>query len=992
MPLTTNGKLDRKALPAPGRESAQDTYVAPRGPLEEQLAAIWCTVLGLERVGVQDNFFDLGGHSLLATQAVARIRESLAMEVPLRRLFESPTVAGLAAAIQELGRQQSETKTETEATSTAAQEPSNGDNAPDETGTSFSFPASFAQQRLWFIDQLEPGLSTYNISSAIHVEGPLNVEVLRRSFQAIVDRHETLRTTFRADGSEPEQVIREHVEVALPVVSLTDIAVERRVDEARRRTEEESRKPFDLKNGPLLRVKLLRLSEQEHVLVTNMHHIISDGWSLGVMMRELSLFYNAFDAGTAPLLPDLPVQYVDYTSWQREWLMEGVQEKQIEYWKNQLAGVALLDLPVDHPRPPILSYRGSNESVSIPAELTEKLRALGRQQGATLYMVLLAAFQALLYRYSAQQDIAVGSPIAGRRRPELEGLIGFFVNTLVLRASASGSANFEQLLQQVKEVTLDAYANQDVPFEKVVEIVQPGRDLSRTPLFQVMLALQNAPGGRLEFGAAKLESFSFGGSTAKFDLTWLLAENDSGVQGVVSYATDLFDAATVRRMIDHFLMLMSAVAERPVAAIGELPLMREQEKEQILVEWNRTTRPYEQMRCVHEMFEEQAKHIPQQTAVVAGAVTLSYAELDSKANQLAQFLRLQGVRPETRVGICMGRGLEMMVALLGVLKAGAAYVPLDPAYPQARLQYMIENSAIEILLTQSEFAESLPSHAATPVYLDTDLSAIEGCSRQSPQAAVSPDNIAYVIYTSGSTGRPKGVAMPHGPLANLIQWQLESFAFAARNTLQFTSLSFDVSFQEIFSTLAGGGVLHVISEESRKDLPQLLNHINDQHIERLFVPFVALDYLSRAFADRQPMECRLREVITAGEQLQITPAIAQLFQSDPASILVNHYGPTETHVATWYRLEAERASWPKLPPIGKPIANAQVYVMNAWMTPSPVGIPGELYLGGAALARGYLNSPDSTAEKFVPSLFGQTAGARLYKTGDLVKWRADGQL
>lgn len=988
LPLTVNGKLDRKSLPAPDRESAPDTYVAPGSPLEEQLAAIWCEVLNLDRVGVQDNFFDLGGHSLLATQVAARIRKSLAVEVPLRQLFESPTIAGLAAALQQL----TQPALETDLVAMAAPEPANGDSAAAEAAAPFSYPASFAQQRLWFIDQLEPGLSTYNISSAIHIEGTIDVEVLRRSFQAIVDRHETLRTTFRGGSSEPEQVIWEHSAVELPVVSLAEVTAEKRESEARRLTEEESCKPFDLKSGPLLRVKLLRLSAQEYVLIVILHHIIADGWSLGVFMRELSLFYNAFDAHTAPLLPDLPVQYVDYTSWQREWLQEGVQEKQIEYWKKQLAGVSALDLPADRPRPPVLSYRGRNESVVIPAELTEKLIALGRQQGATLYMVLLAAMHALLYRYSGVDDIAIGSPIAGRRRPELEGLIGFFVNTMVLRAHVPGTMAFEQLLEQIKETTLQAYANQDVPFEKVVEIVQPERNLSRTPLFQVMLVLQNAPGGRLEFGSAKLESFPFGGFTAKFDLTWLLAEGDSGVQGVLGYATDLFEPATVRRMIDHYLMLMSAAADRPASAIGELPLMHEQEQRQILLEWNRTAQSFGPAQCVHEMFEEQARRTPQQPAVVSAEGRLTYAELNEKAGRLARFLQMRGVRPEARVGICLGRGSEMIVALLGVLKAGAAYVPIDPAYPQARLQFMIENSGIEILLTRSEFADLLPRHAASPVYLDTESSAMEDCGSQLARVETSPENLAYVIYTSGSTGKPKGVAMPHGPLSNLIRWQMESFAASAANTLQFTSLSFDVSFQEIFSTLASGGVLYLISEESRKDFPELLRQIEAQRIERLFLPFVALDYLSRALAERPSQECPLLEVITAGEQLQITPAVMQLFESNPSSVLVNHYGPTETHVATAHRLDRDRGSWPALPPIGRPIANSRAYIMNAWMTPSPVGVPGELYLGGTTLARGYLNSPELTAERFVPNPFGEAFGARIYKTGDLARWKAGGEL
>jgi amino acid adenylation domain-containing protein len=990
LPLTAHGKLDLKSLPAPER-GPQAGYVAPRNEQEERLARIWGTVLRLERVGVEDNFFDLGGHSLLATQVVGRIRDVFQTEISLRQVFEHPTIAGLAAIISHSSPESFLQQVSTvPAAATTPSQDNDGQAAVDKRF--FSFPASFAQQRLWFIDQLEPNLPTYNVSGAARIRASLDAGILKKSFQEIVDRHETLRTTFMAEGGEPQQVIWEKSEVELPLSDLRSLPPEQREAEARRQVEEDVRRPFDLVRGPLLRLRLFQLDEQDHVVLMNVHHIVSDAWSLGVLMRELSALYTAFSAGKSSPLPSLPIQYVDYTAWQREWLQGEVLEKQIRYWQRQLAGVSLLELLTDRPRPAVLTYRGKTQAVTISSILVDKLKELGRQQGATLYMTVLAAFQALLYRYSGQPDIAVGSPIAGRRRPEMELLIGFFVNTLVLRADISGNMSFVQLLQQVRETTLEAYAHQDVPFERLVEILQPGRDLSRSPLFQVMFVLQNVPPAALELGSAKLVSFPFGTGTAKFDLTFILTENNSELQGGLSYSTDLFDDDTVERMIEHFKKLLGGIVAEPHRRLAAIPLLTREEEKQVVEQWNHTGKLYPQERWVHEMFAEQAIKSPHEVALTYGSRQWTYAELDQRSNQLAHYLIAQDVGPDERVGICMQRGPEMIVGLLGVVKAGGAYIPLDPAYPRARLEYMLENSAMRMLLTESGFSELLPHNATKKLLLDTAWPEISNCSRQSPRVQLSGENIAYVIYTSGSTGKPKGVALPHRALSNLIQWQMESFVFSLKNTLQFTSMSFDVSVQEIFSTLASGGVLHLIDDDMRKDISQLKHLMNDRRIERIFLPFVALDYLCKTYLEEDAPECTLREVITGGEQLQITPAIMQLFQRLRGAVLVNHYGPSETHVCNSYTLRGDSSQWPKLPAIGKPITNAQLYVLNEWMELTPLGVPGELFIAGAGMARGYLNNPDLTAERFVPNPFSHTAGDRLYKTGDIVRWRKDGEL
>ena len=995
MPLTPNGKINRKALPAPAksRAGAQAAYVAASTAEEEALAQIWCSVLRLDRVGVHDNFFDVGGHSLLATQLLARIRDVFNIEIPLLQVFEHPTIAGLAAIISNPSSENSlpQLISVPSAASTKPQDQFDN-NGAEPASESFSYPASFAQRRLWLIDQYEPGLSTYNVTFALRIQGPVDAGILKKSFQEIVNRHESLRTTFMAEGGEPQQVIHAQFEVKLPVFDLSAVPPEQREAKARRRIEEEGGVPFDLVRGPLLRLELLRLDEQDHLLRMDIHHIVTDGWSVGVLTRELSALYSAFSAGKPSPLPDLPIQYVDYTAWQREWLQGEVLEQQIGYWKKQLAGVVPLELPSDRPRPPVMAYRGDTRPVTISVNLVDKLKELARQQGATLYMTVMAAFHALLYRYSGQQDITVGSPIAGRRRQEMELLIGFFVNTLVLRSDVSGDMDFMQLLKQIRETTLEAYANQDAPFERLVEILQPERDLARTPVFQVMFVLQNAPSSVLEFGSARLSQFPYTAGTAKFDLTLILSEVSSELQGSLGYSSGLFDPDTIDRMIQHFQKLLGGIVAAPHRHLGEFSLLTRDEEKQVIEDWNLTGKTFRQEYWVHEMFAAHAAKAPNDIAVTYESEQLTYGEMDQRSNQLANYLIAQGVHPDDRVGLCIKRSLRMVIGLMGIVKAGAAYTPLDPAYPQARLQYMLENSAMRMLLTESEFSGLFHGDSTKQLVIEEAWPAILQCSAEAPRPQLDAENLAYVIYTSGSTGKPKGVALSHRVLSNLIQWQTESFVFVLKNTLQFSALSFDVSVQEIFSTFATGGVLHLIDDDKRRDIMQLRHIISQRQIERIFLPFVALDYLSKAYLEEDAPECPLREVLCGGEQLQITSAIMQLYQRARNAVLVNHYGPSETHLSHTYTLSGDSGKWPKLPPIGRAVTNAQLYVLNQWMEPAPIGVPGELFISGAQVARGYLNRPDLTAERFLPNPFSHTAGDRMYKTGDIARWRKDGEM
>jgi hypothetical protein len=630
-------------------------------------------------------------------------------------------------------------------------------------------PLSFAQQRLWFIDQLEPGSAAYNIPHAVRLRGVLDVEVLQRTLNEIVRRHEVLRTSFPAENGEPRQEVAGDMEVGVTVVSLRGEG--RAEEEARRIAEEEARRPFDLGRGPLLRAKVVEIGEQDYVLLVTMHHVVSDGWSVGVLIREFTTLYEAYKRGQESPLPELKIQYGDYAHWQRGWLKGEVLEREMSYWREQLAGVGVLELPTDHPRPTQPSHRGGCVEFRIGEELTERLKELSRREGVTLFMTLLAAFQVVLGRYAGQEDVAVGTDVANRNRMETEGLIGFFVNQLVLRTDLRGNPSFVELLRRVREVTLGAYTHQDVPFEKVVEELVPARDLGRSPLFQVMMVMQNMPQGGGVIELPELQVGGFGGELdqAKWDIDLIVEEGADGLSGTLRYATDLFEGETIERLGRHLEAVLRGVVREPGQRVGELRLMGEDEWRQVVEEWNATEREYASDRCVHELFEEQVERTPEAVAVVFEDEQLSYGELNRRANQLGHYLRGMGVGPEVRVGLCVERSLEMVIGILGVLKAGGAYVPLDPGYPAERLAYMLEDSQVPVLLTQGSVAEVLGGYRGEKVRLDGEWSKVARSREEKPKDISQGENLAYVIYTSGSTGRPKGVMVSHRNLVSSTQ-------------------------------------------------------------------------------------------------------------------------------------------------------------------------------------------------------------------------------
>jgi amino acid adenylation domain-containing protein len=1006
LPLTPSGKLDRRALPAPEHATAEERRVAPRTPVEELLAGIWAEILRLETVGVTDSFFELGGHSLMAIRVVSRVRESLGVELPLRVLFEAPTVAELSARVEALRR---------------AELPVLPPVVP--VGRTGPLPLSFAQERLWFLDRLEPGSAFYNVPAALRLGGALDRPALERALGEIVRRHEALRTVFAEAEGGPVQAVAPFDGFALPVEDVSMLGEAEREAEAQRRATESATRPFDLAAGPLFRAELLRLADDDHVLLLCMHHVVGDAWSLDVLFRELSVLYGAYLEGRPSPLPELPVQYPDHAVWQREQLQGEALERQLAWWKERLAGApALLELPTDRPRPPVQTYRGATERIELPAHLLARLTALGRGEGATLFMTLLAAWQTLLAKYAGSDDVVVGSPIAGRTRREVEDLIGFFLNTLVLRTDLSGAPTFREALRRVREATLGAYEHQEVPFERLVEELQPERSLSHAPLFQAMLVLQQPGSGGGGLPGLELSRLGAASGTSKFDLTLALAAYPgAGIAGSLEYSTDLFEPATVLRMLDHFARVLEQVAADPDVPIAELELAGAEERRRVLEEWNRTEAEYPAGPCIHHLFEAQAGRTPDAPAVTFGGESLTYRELDERADRLARRLAGLGVGPDARVGLCLERGPGAMAALLGILKAGGACVPLDPSYPAERLAYMLADSGARVLLTDGVAGDKLAAFDGRVVALDGtplppapspargegengrsgDGAAVAGCSlfpvtlhaARAPDepCSLSPDNLAYVVYTSGSTGTPKGVAMPHRPLVNLLAWQQRDWrAPAATATLQFAPVSFDVSFQEMFSCWAAGGRLVLIEDELRYDPARLLATLESEGVERLFMPAVALQHLAEAAEARGAAPSRLREVVTAGEQLRVTEPLRRWMGALGAP-LHNHYGPSETHVATAFALEGDPAGWPLLPAIGAPVANARCYVLDGALRPAPVGVPGELYLGGVCVARGYLGRPEWTAERFVPDPFGG-AGARAYRTGDRARWLPTGVL
>jgi amino acid adenylation domain-containing protein len=854
-------------------------------------------------------------------------------------------------------------------------------------------PLSFAQQRLWFLDQLDPGNSFYNVPRALRFKGSVNRMALEQSLTEIIRRHEALRTTFPSENGEPVQVISLTSPLRIPLVDLDQLAEDERENEARQIASSEAASGFDLALGPLLRVVLIRLSAEDHLVLLTMHHIVTDGWSMGVLIKEVTTLYDSFSQGRPSPLPALSVQYADFSYWQQQQLRGEELDKHLGYWREKLGHAPTeLNLPTTWPRPLLQGHRGASHPLRIPKSMADALKTLSRHEGATIFMTLLTAFNILLYRYTSQSDILVGTPIANRNHEELEGLIGFFVNTLVLRTSFTPSMTFREALRQVRETTLGAYAHQDLPFERLVEELQPERNLSRTPLFQVMFILQNVPLAELQLSGLTLSAQDVYTTTAKFDLSWTAIETEQGIMGSIEYDADIFSAAAIKLMSGHLLRLVASFVANPDARVSDLELLSETEQKLLLEEWNATTVERGVDLCIHQMFEQQVKQSPSELAVVFEDQRLNYSELNSRANRLAHFLRGLGVGPESHVAISLERSVEMLVALLGVLKSGAAYVPLDPAYPAERKAFMMEDSLAEVLIIQSEEdALGFNIERTRVVCLDSERDSIAQHSEGNPATGVEPDNLAYIIYTSGSTGRPKGIGLTHLALTNLIEWHRETLSNGTR-TMQFASLSFDASFHEMFAAWATGGTLFLVAEMTRMD-PSALAEMVDQHgIEKIILPVVMLQEMARERAESKDSLTSLKEIIATGEQLQLTSAIRRLFARLHACTLHNHYGPSETHVVTAYSFGRDVSEWPSLPPIGKPISNTRVFVLDEHQRLAPVEVYGEIYIGGDCLARGYFGRAELTAERFIPDPYSRSGGERLYRTGDLGRYLADGNI
>ena len=851
-----------------------------------------------------------------------------------------------------------------------------------------ALPLSFSQERLWFLSQLEPDNLAYNLSGGVRFKGRLRPDILERSLLEIVQRHEILRTTFNDEGGKPVQVVSATPNLEFQHVDLEEWPEGDRTAEVRRLAAQEARRPFNLLEGPLVRAVLVRLGKEEYVLIMLMHHIVTDGWSIGVFTHELESLYSAFSAGLPSPLSDLPIQYADYAAWQREWLQGGILETQLAYWKKQLSGnLPILQLPTDRPRPTVQTNNGSIQNFHLSEGILKKLRDLSFHHGVTLYVTLLAAFKTLLFRYTGQTDFAVGSPIANRNRSEVEGLIGLFVNNLVLRTNLSGDPVFTELMERVREVTLDAYAHQDVPFEKLVEVLNPARDMSHSPLFQVMFAFQNFSRPTLELQGLTLTSEMINVGASMFDLTVYMQEAEGGLSGIVEYNTDLFNPETIMRMIGQFEMLLESITRNPEQRISKLALLTAEERRKLLVEWNATRTQYPADKPLVNLFEEQVDRTPESTAVICAGKRLTYAQLNLRANQMAHHLRTLGAGPGSIIGICTDRSIDMVVGVLGILKTGGAYTPLDPHFPEDRIEFMLQDSSSGILITQSNIRERFGRFSGRIVCMDSDMdSDWEMISKEkysNPTPLASPDDLAYVIYTSGSTGKPKGVQISHRALVNFLCSMRNEPGLTETDTLlSVTTMSFDIFGLELFLPLITGAKVVIAERDDTLDGSRLSKLLEEHKVSVMqATPSTWRLLIESGWSGGDALK-----VLCGGEAFP-SELVGPLMER--CAELWNLYGPTETTIwSTVYRIKSQQ----EIILIGRPIANTQIYILDSSLQPVPTGVVGELFIGGDGLARGYLNRPELTAEKFVAHPFREITGTRIYKTGDLARYRSDGEI
>jgi amino acid adenylation domain-containing protein/FkbH-like protein len=962
---------------APKARRAGRPYVAPRSLTEAALAEIWGEVLGLEQVGIRDDFFESGGDSLRAVRAISRIGATLGLELSIYDFYEGRTVEQVATCLV-----------------------SAVESVPPlrHVDRSQRLPLSWSQQLLWFTDRLEGGSVAYHIPLAIRLHGDLDCRALQAALDALLSRHEALRTVFMEADGEPVQRIVTDGTFALQTVDLCALEIEVRAAAVHEQLQDEVAAPFDLSSGPLVRGRLLRLSCDEHVLSITMHHIVSDGWSIGVLIGELAVLYAACRESRPDPLAPLPIQYVDYAYWQRQWLNDSQLQGHLAYWREHLDGAPeLLELPTDRPRPRSQSHRGGVVDMSFGAPLTSALKRFSRRHHLTLAMTLYAAWLIVLARLSGQDDLVVGMPVANRRRVELETLIGFFVNMLAVRIRLERDAPIADLLNRVKEAMLGAYAHQEVPFERVVQALRPTRSLSHSPIFQVMFVLQNAPRGTMQLPGLTLTEEEVPLATSQFDLAISLREATDRIIGTLHYSSDLFDKRTIERWAGYLMQVLNAMVRDPQIATSRIALLGDPERQQILQSFNETHAAYPCDRLIHELIEAQVERTPNATAILYQGKSVSYAELNARANQLARHLLQHAVGRDQLVGICVERGLEMVVGLLGILKAGAAYLPIDPAYPAARLRYLLDDAAPRIVLTQAGLASVLPQGSAGLVLLDRDWPLIAANDASNVNAEISgarPHSLAYVIYTSGSTGQPKGVTITHANVVNHNLFACSEFGLAARDrVLQFATVCFDASVEEIFPILMVGGTL-VLQMRTTPSAAELSEQVLRDGVTVLDLPTAYwqawLDTIDGDYLDR----CPLRLLIVGGERVT-TDAVRRWGEiARPDQVWMNTYGPTEATVTcTYHRVDRPSQLDPAAAvPIGRPIPNAQIYVLDGWGEPVPIAVAGEIYIGGAGIARGYLNRPELTAERFVPDRFTAARSGRLYRTGDLGRWRADGTI
>lgn len=965
-PLTPNGKVDRKVLPAPDLVADDDRYVAPASEIERRLAAIWVDILDVPRVGLGDNFFELGGHSLLAMQMISRIREACSVELPIQALFDAPRLGDLAARL---------------ASDAPTSSPVLPPIHPIDRAATNALPLSFAQQRLWFLDQLEGAGTSYNQFGAVRFDGLLNRDALAHAFQEVVRRHEVLRTNFVERDGHPVVIVAQAGRFAIEHVDLDGVDERRQKAEIDRWMEAEVAKPFDLATDCLMRAVLIRTNATTHQLLLSVHHIISDEWSMGVLIHELSTLYAAHERGERSPLPELAIQYADYAAWQRSWLGDSIIGSQREFWRKELAGApALLELPTNFPRPKLQRHRGRIKAFALDRALASQVDALGQKADATLFMTALAAYAVLLHRYTGATDIVIGSPVANRVRPELESLLGFFVNTLPFRIDLSGEPTVRELLGRVRRSALAAYGNQDVPFEQLVEELRPERNLGHAPIFQVMLVLQNAPAPDLQQTSLRMSNIDPEAVAAKFDLTLSLERTDAGIDGLIEYDTDLFSEATIDRLAGHFGRVLASMAADPNRRVRDVELLDGAERRRVVEEPNGKALSVPADVTVTRLFEAQVTRTPDAAAVRAGRDSISYSELNRRANAVAAALRSRGVGPDVTVGVLMPRGIDGVVSVLGVLRAGGCYVPLETGAPHDRLRHMIDETRMAVLIASRGESVSLPT-ASAPVLWIEDV--IDGVA---PSIALSAGNLAYIIYTSGSTGRPKGVTISHGNLARAIAARQAYYPEPMSALFSPLSFAFDAGNGAMFWALCQGACL-VVGPDDAMEPRQFVDRLADAGCSHLMCgPALYASMLDLATAGELDT---LRTVVVGGEALG-TALVQRHAAVVPQAALHNEYGPTEATI--WSSVSRVNPASTHAPDIGSAVPGCRLYVLDTHLQPVPFGVVGELCVGGGQVARGYFGHPDLTAERFIPDPFAAEPGSRLYRTGDLVKRRIDGAL